>query len=332
MILTCPACGTRYVVKDGAVPPGGRQVRCASCKHSWHQEPQELDPRDGTPNLAQPEHGSAEEFAAPAAMTHPAGEPGGKPPQAPLADHAHPNLSAGLVDEVEDPDAHLLPEPTSSQTAPQTADQQDRGPVLAAEPVTEPVAAPRDLHIGPPVAEPVPPEASSEPAFAAYAPEVSKEHRSRWPLFLLLALLLIAAAAAAFWFLAPAQWQQRLGAAQGTSSTPLLVQIDERNRRSLASGNQLLEVNGKVINPTDQAQRVPPIQAQLRSLEQQVVYRWTIPPPAQVLAPGSSASFNSAELNIPASAACLDVSFGDTPGKPTEPCRAVAAEGPGSVG
>ena len=38
MILTCPACDTKYVVKDGAIPPGGRQVRCASCKHRWHQD------------------------------------------------------------------------------------------------------------------------------------------------------------------------------------------------------------------------------------------------------------------------------------------------------
>ena len=40
MILTCPACDTKYVVKDGAIPAGGRQVRCASCKHSWHQDPE----------------------------------------------------------------------------------------------------------------------------------------------------------------------------------------------------------------------------------------------------------------------------------------------------
>jgi predicted Zn finger-like uncharacterized protein len=39
MILTCPSCGTQYVVKDGAIPPEGRQVRCAACKHSWHQNP-----------------------------------------------------------------------------------------------------------------------------------------------------------------------------------------------------------------------------------------------------------------------------------------------------
>src|SRR4051794_22394470 len=42
MILTCPSCGTQYVVKDGAIPPEGRQVRCAACKHSWHQDPDEI--------------------------------------------------------------------------------------------------------------------------------------------------------------------------------------------------------------------------------------------------------------------------------------------------
>ena len=41
MILTCPNCGTQYVVKDGAIPPEGRQVRCAACKHSWHQDPED---------------------------------------------------------------------------------------------------------------------------------------------------------------------------------------------------------------------------------------------------------------------------------------------------
>ncbi|HEY0525896.1 MAG TPA: DUF3426 domain-containing protein [Stellaceae bacterium] len=39
MIVTCPACSTRYLVDGRALGANGRVVRCAQCSHTWHQTP-----------------------------------------------------------------------------------------------------------------------------------------------------------------------------------------------------------------------------------------------------------------------------------------------------
>ena len=75
MILTCPNCGTQYVVKDGAVPPQGRQVRCASCKHSWHQDAEPVSALEMGPEMQPAESAPEDESFAEATMIDPSTGP-----------------------------------------------------------------------------------------------------------------------------------------------------------------------------------------------------------------------------------------------------------------
>ena len=45
MILSCTACGTRYLIDPALLGPEGRVVRCAKCGHQWTQTPPEDLPR-----------------------------------------------------------------------------------------------------------------------------------------------------------------------------------------------------------------------------------------------------------------------------------------------
>jgi len=39
MIVTCPACSTRYLVDEQNLGATGRMVRCSQCGHSWYEAP-----------------------------------------------------------------------------------------------------------------------------------------------------------------------------------------------------------------------------------------------------------------------------------------------------
>ena len=275
MILTCPACATQYAVKDGAIPPGGRQVRCASCKHSWHQDGEAGAIGDEAPSEAaggppQPEPGDAE---------------------APLAEVPAEASAEGLIAEEPQPAVEGYPE----NDAP---------------------ADGLDAYTPPAEALEVPIDDEAEEGFAsipAMRDEDDEPGRGRAVVWIVGVVLLVVAAAAAFWFLAPPEFKARVGIAEaGASQLELMLTTSDRQR--LASGNELLAISGRIINPTDREQAVPPIQAELRNkLTKKLVHRWTIAPPARSLPPRGTASFNSAEVDIPEGGDELTVTLGGQP-------------------
>ena len=296
MILTCPACDTKYVVKDGAIPPAGRQVRCASCKHSWHQDPETGLPEQEAASTEQAQ--GIVDFGGPP-QPQPDPEPVAEIPAAAeadmmIAEEPQPNVHEA---EWEDVREEASEDPYSSSAEPiQAGDSwEPPAPALAEDPPVETYRAP----------------APAEEEFVGYAPINGDDEprKGQWPLLIGL-ILLIVAAAAAFWFLAPPEWKARAGIAE-TGATPLQLMITNRDRQVLESGNELVAISGRVINPTDDEQRVPPIRAELRdSRTKALVHSWTIAAPAQTLAPRSSASFNSAEVDVPKGGDELTVTLG----------------------
>ena len=44
MILTCPRCAARYVVREDRVGPQGRKVKCTACGEIWRAEAEVPEP------------------------------------------------------------------------------------------------------------------------------------------------------------------------------------------------------------------------------------------------------------------------------------------------
>ncbi|MBW0143914.1 zinc-ribbon domain-containing protein [Sphingomicrobium clamense] len=323
MILTCPSCDTRYVVKDGAIPPQGRKVRCANCSESW------FEAGEAEPEAVAPEPEPAEQGTPPAE---------GPPAEEPVVDETPPDPAfAGSFDDFggeQVPGIPEVPEEEAVPPPPAAPVTEQRDPFAKSEPRKQPVTL-GDEPVEPEVAEAVEAQAAGqhveiveeatpagEPeqietpediAFANPIPDdydVDDEPDRGWVKWVV-GLLVIAAAAAAFYLYAPAQWKASLGLAEVEQESPLEVMLTSNDRQILESGNELLTISGRVINSGEEEQRVPPIEAILRDPEGTIVFSWTIPPPARTLAPGDSASFNSAQTDIPQGADRLTVQLAE---------------------
>ena len=154
--------------------------------------------------------------------------------------------------------------------------------------------------------------APPEPDFQPPLPEGRRPRRDparRWTMIALAAGALMTAAAGALVWTGNPGSIPHFGLPATTSETPLVFADRTIDRRDLTSGNELFAVSGKVLNPTDQRQRVPDIRADLRDASNRVIYSWTITPERRYLGPRGVLDFNSAKLDVPTGVRMLELSF-----------------------
>lgn len=160
------------------------------------------------------------------------------------------------------------------------------------------VAAPPSW-IGEEVQEPL----GAEPPFRA-----RRNPARMWTMLAIAAaVLMLGAVAAISYFGVPGTGGAAVSQEGGS---PLVLEVTRKpERRLMESGNELLMVTGRIVNPTDEVQPVPAIRAELRDAQGRVVYGWAIPAPVSQLQPRQATSFDSAEVDVPRGAQALNLRF-----------------------
>lgn len=340
MILTCPNCATRYVVKDGSIGPKGRKVRCASCQHSWHQEadpatliedsPVAPSPVDDTPPVeeaSEPVPGTVTEASepasdpvteAPAAFEVTKEGPGETAPPIkeqfdPVVEDEPPVAPPPIPEEEPLPDPPEVPEPATDDAALAEHAEDDAPEADAAEPFEE---APHEEQVAEPAPEPDVEPVPEEPAFAVAEDiyEDEEEPKKRWGLIALIGVLAVAVAAAALVAFGPPELRERIGLAQAApEQSPFTLMFEQRSIVPLeGTDSQRISVRGRIMNETDTEQVVPIIHARVTDGAGELVESWTIDPPQARLGPGESASFNNARVGEFPEDATLTLAVGNS--------------------
>lgn len=319
MIISCPACSTRYVVPDTAIGGEGRTVRCAKCRHSWFQ---------GTPEL---ELATDRPAVAPAPAPEPNPEPQEQPPTPPVPVPPEPTRPAAsapereVFDEDDEPETSRFIRPSDPETPAQAAEQAEAVPAGAPEP--EPVqdeAAPMPaspaLAATAPIAattaaEPRPPAAETTPAESQFqsAPPFRRRRNPlrllNWAVSIFALLALATILAVSYWGLP--DWVPVNRPTFGASQPELKLEFppDQQDRRQLANGTEYFGASGTITNIGSTAANVPPIRIVLRDGHERIVYSWEVAPPKGKLAPGESVSINEAVTDVPRAAKVAEIGW-----------------------
>ena len=277
MIIACPACKTRYAVPDDAIGIAGRTVRCAKCKHSWHQPGGTANP----PLRDAPLSGSV----SPSPTS-----------QAPQSAPKSPTPADSL------PPSDFVPEPAPVSPPPATSEYNRD---------TEAGTAERKRSASAPLAA-ASQGAAAASQFAYEPPFRPRRNPARlWTLvaaaFAVVALC-IAGAVAVFGL---PGWMNDSGMTFTERKPGLIIEFppEKQDRRTLPNGTEYFSATGAIVNTSQSVQKVPGMLIVLRDARGRIVYNWEVRSPVDQLGPGQRANFNEAVIDIPKSATQAEIGW-----------------------
>lgn len=304
MILTCPNCRSRYLVGDNAIPPAGRAVRCAACKHVWTEYPAAEAAAVTEPAMAE-----TQAFAAAA------------PPMAGRSDVNSMEADAPDTDTEASLAAPPLPSnlkvPLLNGDAPRLGGQTD-----TAVPGLD-VAADSAVHS-------LRRSMRSNRASSSSARRGSSRKKPKLPVKWIAigtgAVLLLGSNLllwkntliessdmfrsfyAAIGMATPVPHDEALGAQVLRISYP-----PPPAARALENGSLIQEITGSIENPTSRTVRIPTLKGTMLDEAGNVVFSWTFPPPTLVLNGGQTVMFDTTVRDFPSTARQLIIGFDTDP-------------------